>query len=291
MLTNDVRRLELPQLIMLDYLDTKVNSGDAALLSAQDDLPLWSAPFGLVLLNHIRLRPNLEALDIGFGSGFPLLELAQRLGNSSTVYGIDPLKAAHERTQYKMNVLKIKNVQLIEGDASSMSFPDDTFDLIVSNLGVNNFDNPQKIFIECFRVAKRGAQIVLTTNPKGHMDTFYLIFAETLKELHREDFMVDLTAHIEHRLTAETIYQYLKQSGFQITGTYQDSFRLRFLDGTTFFRHALIRDDFLDDWKRLIPVLEQKEVFAALEENLNQVAKRTGALELTIPIVCIEGEK
>lgn len=276
---------------MLDYLDTKANTDDAALLSAQDDFPLWSAPFGLILLDHIRLRPKIKVLDIGFGSGFPLLELAQRLGNSSTVYGIDPHKAAHERTQYKMNVLKIENVQLIEGDASSMSFPDDTLDLIVSNLGVNNFDNPQKIFIECFRVAKRGAQIVLTTNPKGHMDTFYLVFAQTLKELRREDLMVDLTAHIEHRLTAEKICQHLEQAGFQITGIYQDSFRLCFLDGTTFFRHALIRTGFLDDWKRLIPKQDQKEVFTALEENLNQVSRSRGTLELTIPIACIEAEK
>ena len=276
---------------MLDYLDRRMHAGDAVLLSAQDDFPLWSAPFGLMLLDHILLRPEIEALDIGFGSGFPLLELAQRLGNSSTVYGIDPDKAAHERTQYKMKALKIENVQLIEGDASSMSFPDDTLDLIVSNLGVNNFDNPQKIFKECFRVAKRGAQIVLTTNPQGHMDTFYLVFVETLKELHREDLMVDLTTHIEHRLTAETIRQHLEQSGFQIIGLYQESFRLCFLDGTTFFRHALIRDGFLDDWKRLVPKQDQKEVFTALEENLNQVSKSTGALELTIPIACIEAEK
>ncbi len=276
---------------MLDYLDTKVNSGDAALLSAQDDFPLWSAPFGLMLLDHIRLKPKIEALDIGFGSGFPLLELAQRLGNSSTAYGIDPDKVAHERTRYKMNALKIENVQLIEGDASSMSFPDDTLDLIVSNLGVNNFDNPQKIFTECFRVAKSGAQIVLTTNPQGHMDTFYFAFVETLKELHREDLMVDLTTHIEHRLTAETIRQHLEQSGFQITGLYQESFRLCFLDGTTFFRHALIRDCFLDDWKGLVPKQDQTEIFAALEENLNQVSKSAGTLEMKIPIACIEAEK
>lgn len=60
---------------MIDYLYTKVKANDAALVSAQDDLPLWSAPFGLMLLDHIQLRPKIEALDIGFGSGFPLLEL------------------------------------------------------------------------------------------------------------------------------------------------------------------------------------------------------------------------
>ena len=71
---------------MLDDLDAKENPVDATLLSAQDDFPLWSAPFGLMLLDHIRLRPNLKALDIGFGSGFPLLELAQILGSSSKMY-------------------------------------------------------------------------------------------------------------------------------------------------------------------------------------------------------------
>ncbi|MGD9344485.1 MAG: methyltransferase domain-containing protein [Candidatus Aminicenantes bacterium] len=276
---------------MLDYLDLKMNADDAALLSAQDDFPLWSAPFGLMLLDRIRLRPRIQALDVGFGSGFPLLELAQRLGDSSTVFGIDPHEAAHERVRFKMNVLNIKNVHLVRGDASSVVFRESTFDLIVSNLGINNFDDPQKVFSECYRVARPHAQIILTTNPKGHMDAFYLVFAETLKELHRDDLMLDFKAHIEHRLTADTIGRHLERSGFRITGIYRDSFRLCFLDGTTFFKHALIRDGFLEDWKQLIPVSEEGNFFTKLEENLNKVSKRTGTLELTIPILCIEGEK
>jgi ubiquinone/menaquinone biosynthesis C-methylase UbiE len=276
---------------MPDFLNTQVNAVDAASLSALDDFPLWSAPFGLMLLDRVRLKPEITVLDIGFGSGFPLLELAQRLGNTSTVYGVDPHQAAHERTQYKMKVLKIENVQLIEGDASSLSFPDNILDLIVSNLGVNNFVNPQKVFKECFRVAKQGAQIVLTTNPKGHMDAFFRVFAETLKELRREDLMADLNAHIEHRLTPAKISLHLEQSGFQVTGIDQESFRLCFMDGTAFFRHALIKSGFLADWKRLIPQPDQKEIITALEENLNKVSKKAGMLELTIPVACIQAEK
>jgi hypothetical protein len=56
--------------------------------------------------------------------------------------------------------------------------------------------------------------------------------------------MDDLTAHIEHRLTLETIGEFLSHAGFRITGTYQDFFRLSFLDGTAFFKHALIRYGF-----------------------------------------------
>ena len=36
--------------------------------------------------------------------------------------------------------------------------------------------------MESFRAAKRSAQILLTTNPRVHLDTFYSGFVETMKE-------------------------------------------------------------------------------------------------------------
>jgi hypothetical protein len=47
----------------------------------------------------------------------------------------------------------------------------------------------------------------------------------------------------------------------------------------------------LEDWRQIIPVNEQRDFFAKLEEHLNRFSKRAGTLELTIPMVCIEGEK
>lgn len=47
-------------------------------MSGYDELPFWSAPFGISLLETVRLRPGMNVLDIGSGSGFPMLELADR---------------------------------------------------------------------------------------------------------------------------------------------------------------------------------------------------------------------
>ena len=55
-----------------------------------DEFPFWSAPFGTKLLDMINYRRGITALDIGFGTGFPLVELAMRLGPTCTVRGIDP---------------------------------------------------------------------------------------------------------------------------------------------------------------------------------------------------------
>ena len=71
---------------MKNYLDSHYDLSNEALVSVIDELPLWSAPFGLSLLNTIKLKRNLNVLDVGFGFGFPLIEVAMRLGNSSKVY-------------------------------------------------------------------------------------------------------------------------------------------------------------------------------------------------------------
>lgn len=40
-----------------------------------DELPLWSAPFGLMLLDQVTLRPAMTILDVGAGTGFMTIEL------------------------------------------------------------------------------------------------------------------------------------------------------------------------------------------------------------------------
>jgi len=51
-------------------------------------------------------------LDIGFGLGFPMIEIALRLGDSSRVYGIDPWEAAIERTKSKIKICNVNNIEI-----------------------------------------------------------------------------------------------------------------------------------------------------------------------------------
>ena len=60
-------------------------------------------------------------MDIGF-VGFPLIELAMRLGSSCKVFGIDPWKAAIERANLKLRYIGLQNVELAEGAAEQMPF-------------------------------------------------------------------------------------------------------------------------------------------------------------------------
>jgi ubiquinone/menaquinone biosynthesis C-methylase UbiE len=276
---------------MTEYLQNNFDMDDRDFVSTIDELTLWSAPFGLMLLEHVKLSQGIKVLDVGCGLGFPALELAQRLGQSSIVYGIDPWRSALDRAKQKMQNYNIKNVRLIEGDASTTEFEDNYFDLIVSNLGINNFEEPKKVLQECFRILKPNGQIVLTTNFKGHMREFYDIFQKTLDELKMNQCLDALQSNINHRLELEIVVSLLEESGFRIGRTLTDSFNMRFLDGSALLRHYFIRLGFLDGWKNVIPETQLITFFERLEDNLNKYAEENRELRLTIPLGYIEGKK
>src|SRR5438128_882083 len=84
----------------------------------------------LLLFEEVPLTNIRKALDAGCGTGFPLIELAERLGPASDVHGIDPWSAGLARARQKLDVRATPNVTLHEGSATSMPFDDGTFDLI-----------------------------------------------------------------------------------------------------------------------------------------------------------------
>jgi len=277
---------------MTKFRKSNFNLNDRDTVSIIDELPLWSAPFGLKLLDTIRLRQHITALDIGFGLGFPLLEIAQRLGNSSKVYGIDPWKAAIERTQTKINILGLTNVELIEGVAENIPLPDNSVDLIVSNNGINNVQNLEKVMSECKRIAKKSAQFVATVNLNKTMIEFYDELEKGLIEEGLNENVSQLKKHIYHkRRPLDELKKLFQSNGFKIEKLIHDSFKLRFLNATTMFNHYLIRLAFLDSWLDLVPEVLIQEIFTRVENRLNRKAQDDEEMVLTVPFVVIEAEK
>lgn len=274
----------------MDYLKPvdKTHSDYAGLY---DELALWSAPFGLMLLERVHVRAGMTILDIGAGTGFTTVELAQRCGPTATVIAVDPWEAGMRRLRRKVERLGLANVQLMEQDAATIALPDASIDLIVSNLGINNFVNATAVLQTCYRVSKPDGRLFLTTNLVGHMQEFYEVYRATLLELDLVDELGALDTHINHRATLKSMTEMLTQAGFELLGIATDSFRMRFADGSSFLRHYFIRLGFLPDWKSIVPVDAIESTFAVLERKLNDLASQRHQLVLTIPMACVEVRK
>lgn len=238
-----------------------------------DELPLWSAPFGQLILEHAPLKRGQTIVDLGAGTGFLTVELAQRSA-AARVIAVDPWAGAMEVLQRKVDYLTLTNVELVI--ASQLDLPRDSVDLVVSNLGINNFDNPATVLQECYRVLRPGGRLLLSTNLVGHMAEFYAVF----REVHPSEA---LDEHVAHRATVDGTLDLLQQAGFTASVLAQTDFKMRFADGTALLSHYFIRLGFLDGWL----AIAGQEALDAVEQELN----RRGEISLTVPAACFEAVK
>ncbi|HRF46009.1 MAG TPA: methyltransferase domain-containing protein [Anaerolineales bacterium] len=270
----------------MDNLDTiDYNTPDAGDL--YDELPLWSAPFGLWILDRVPLGQTSTILDLGCGTGFLSIELAERCGPSSTVIAVDPWAAAMERLRRKIRHRGLANIQLKEVDAVGLDLPDQSIDVIVSNLGVNNFMDPGAVMRVCSRLARPGAAFLLTTNLVGHMAEFYAVFRKVLLTTGQGDRIEALDSHINHRATIASVSASLANAGFGVSEVDVSAFRLRFASGSALLRHYFIRLGFLPAWAEVPTADKVRPTFEALENELNALALERGEIALTIPMACI----
>jgi arsenite methyltransferase len=276
---------------MNNYLHKKIDYLQPDITNTCDELPLWSSPFGLLLLDNFPMGEYSNYLDIGCGTGFPLLEIAQRLGNNCQSVGIDPWTEAVKRTKTKIDTLQLENISVIESDASNISFPTDHFDLITSNLGINNFENPDKVLSECHRVLNTKGSFCLTTNLTGTFSEFYEVYNESLNEPGFEKYLPLLNEHINHRGTEESVRKLLDGNGFKIKKEVTSIYKMRFLNGTAFLNHSYIILGFINSWRNMFEETDRQPFFDTFERNLNLLAKSKGELKLTIPMLYLECAK
>jgi SAM-dependent methyltransferase len=254
-----------------------------------DELPLWSAPFGLSLLDTLHFRKHVTVLDIGCGEGFPIIEIASRFGETSRFIGLDPLQGPLKRTVHKKQVYGLTGVHAVQGEAESLPFADRSVDLVVSNNGTNNVADIHQAFKECRRVMKPGGQLVIAVNTEQTMMEFYQVFEAVLLEQGLAASAAKIKDQIRRkRLSGEEMISVLQDCGFSVRKVIEDRFSMRFADGATLFQHYLIRHFFLDGWKSLVAEDRQKKIFSRIQARLDETSRRKGHVCLTIPYMVLD---
>lgn len=255
--------------------------------AAFDELSYWSSRFGTLLLDNLSFEPGVRALDVGCATGFPLFELAHRHGPGCSFVGLDVWGVALRRAALKRRLHGDAQLGLVRGDAASLPFRGDSFDLVVSNLGINNFENPRACLLECARVLRPGGRLVLTTNPMGHVAEFYAELRALLRERGEGEAATRVEQQERHRGSEAELVDLLKATGFAVRRVVRDSFVLRYLDGDALLEHHLTRIGFLDGWRKAIGD-GADEVLEALAQRLDEQARATGELSLSVPMLYLE---
>ena len=89
----------------------------------------------------LKVRAGERALDVGCGFGDTAIQLAQRVGPSGSVLGIDCCTAFLEIARKDAAAAGVDNIQFIEGDAQFHPFEPE-YDFCFSRFGTQFFENP-----------------------------------------------------------------------------------------------------------------------------------------------------
>lgn len=135
-------------------------------------------------LEVLAVKAGEAVLEIGFGTGYALKEIAAAVGQNGRAYGIDitpqMLKIADNRL--KRAGLK-ERVTLTEGDARKMPYPDDEFDAVYIADTLELFDIPDipRVLREIKRVLKSGGRLVVASlSRQGKESSLFVRFYEWL---------------------------------------------------------------------------------------------------------------
>lgn len=114
------------------------------------------AAFGQAALERLAPRLGERILDVGCGAGETVLALAERVGPSGHIVGVDVSRPLLERARERAAALA--NVRFIEADAGAEPFGT-AFDAIFSRFGVMFFAEPVAAFSHLRGALRAGGRI------------------------------------------------------------------------------------------------------------------------------------
>src|SRR6266850_1018250 len=99
-----------------------------------------------------RLAPGERVLDLGSGAGTDSLVAAQMVGEDGHVTGIDMTPAMLGKARAAAAEMGAANVEFVEAEAERLPFPDESFDVVISNGVIDLIPDKAADFAELFRV-------------------------------------------------------------------------------------------------------------------------------------------
>jgi len=217
------------------------------------------------VIEALQLQPGERVLDVGSGPGFLVAEIAEEVGPSGVVYGIDISESMVQMARQRCADLRTVTIEV--GDAHHLKFVDSEFDVVVSTQVLEYITDPVGALAHIYRVLYPGGRIgILAT------DWTSMVWYGSDKRL-MDRVLVAWSKHCMDPHLPRTLGPKLRSAGFEIMDrsiipiynldTHEGTYSGRLIDLITQFvagRTDLTAEE-IDAWANGLRVLDDREAY------------------------------
>jgi ubiquinone/menaquinone biosynthesis C-methylase UbiE len=147
----------------------------------RDTIRAMYAPITRALIEATQIAPGQSVLDVATGPGEPALSIAQVVGPSGQVVGIDPATAMIAGAERAARANQLQNARFEVATADSLPLSEDSFDAVVSRFGVMFFPSPIDGVREMLRVLKPNRRIAFAVWGYPERNPYHYAVADILE--------------------------------------------------------------------------------------------------------------
>lgn len=136
-------------------------SGSAAQIYEEQTVPALFRPLAELTLNHVTVQEGDRVLDVACGTGIVARLVAEKVGPSGTVTGVDLNSGMIEAAQRYSSATSV-NIEWHQSDVTGLPFADASFDIAFCQQGLQFFPDKPAALSEMQRVLAPGGTLVLT---------------------------------------------------------------------------------------------------------------------------------
>ncbi|MCX6236460.1 MAG: methyltransferase domain-containing protein [Bacteroidia bacterium] len=120
-------------------------------------------------INYAKPKTGEVCVDLGSGRGTDVLRMADEVGETGFIYGIDISEGMLEKARQNAEKFDIKNVRFLRSELEKIDLENGIADLVISNCTINHAADKEAVWSEVYRILKKGGRFVVSdiyaTNP------------------------------------------------------------------------------------------------------------------------------
>jgi len=113
-------------------------------------------------INHAGAMPGEVCLDLGSGRGNDVIRLAEEVGNSGYVYGLDISEGMIAKARTNLKKFEVSNAEILQAELERIPLENDSVNLVISNCTINHASDKPAVWNEVYRILKPGGRFVVS---------------------------------------------------------------------------------------------------------------------------------